>query len=59
MRLMEGVNIYQLSSNVGTSVEMIEQYYGHLRNRDPNVVSEITKNSFSKDQKSKIDFLFE
>ncbi|MEX0504160.1 tyrosine-type recombinase/integrase [Alphaproteobacteria bacterium LSUCC0719] len=59
MRLMEGVNVYQLSSNVGTSVEMIEQYYGHLRNRDPNVVSEITKNSFSKDQKSKIDFLFE
>ena len=59
MRLMEGVNIYQLSSNVGTSVEMIEQYYGHLRNRDPNVVSEITKHSFSKDQKSKIDFLFE
>ena len=58
MRLMEGVNIYQLSSNVGTSVEMIENYYGHLRNRDPNVVSEVTKNSFSKDQKpSKLDFL--
>ena len=28
------VNIYQLSSNVGTS-EMIENYYGHLHNRDP------------------------
>ena len=43
MRLMEGVGIHQLSSNVGTSIEMIENYYGHLRNRDPNVVSEITK----------------
>ena len=32
MRLMEGVSIYQLSSNVGTSIEMIENYYGHLRN---------------------------
>ena len=59
MRLMEGVNVYQLSSNVGTSVEMIESYYGHLRNRDPKVVSEVTKNSFTKDQKSKIDFLSE
>ena len=58
MRLMEGVNIYQLSSNVGTSIDMIELYYGHLRNRDPNVVSEVTKNSFTKDQPSKIDFLF-
>ncbi len=52
MRLMEGVNVYQLSSNVGTSVEMIESYYGHLRNRDPKVVSEVTKTSFTKDQKS-------
>jgi integrase len=58
MRLMEGVNVYQLSSNVGTSVEMIENYYGHLLNRDPNVVSEVTKNTFTKDQKpSTIDFL--
>lgn len=59
MRLMEGVNVYQLSSNVGTSVEMIENYYGHLRNRDPKVVSEVTKNSFTKEQNSKINFLFE
>ena len=58
MRLMEGVNIYQLSSNVGTSVEMIENYYGHLLNRDPKVVSEVTKNTFTKDQQpSSIDFL--
>ena len=59
MRLMEGVSIYQLSSNVGTSIEMIENYYGHLRNLDPNVVSEITKTSFSDKPSSKIDFLYE
>ena len=57
MRLIEGVSIYQLSSNVGTSIEMIENYYGHLRNRDPNVVSEITKTSFTDKPSSKIDFL--
>ena len=59
MRLTEGVSIYQLASNVGTSIEMIENYYGHLRNRDPNVVSEITKTSFTDKPSSKIDFLYE
>ena len=59
MRLMEGVSIYQLSSNVGTSIEMIENYYVHLRNRDPNVVSEITQTSFTDKPSSKIDFLYE
>ena len=59
MRLMEGVSIYQLSTNVGTSIEMIENCYGHLRNRDPNVVSEITKTSFTDKPSSKIDFLYE
>lgn len=57
MRLMEGVNVYQLASNAGTSIEMIENYYGHLRNRDPNVVSEITKNVFANSQSSKLDFM--
>lgn len=57
MRLMEGVNVYQLASNAGTSIEMIENYYGHLRNRDPNVVSEITKNAFANSQGSKLDFM--
>ena len=57
--LMEGVSIYQLSSNVGTSIEMIENYYGDLRNRAPNVVSEITKTSFTDKLSSKIDFLHE
>ena len=56
---MEGVSIDQLSSNVGTSIEMIENYYGHLRNRDPNVVSEITKTSFTNKPSSQIDFLYE
>ena len=56
---MEGVSIDQLSSNVGTSIEMIENYYGYLRNRDPNVVSEITKTSFTNKPSSQIDFLYE
>ena len=43
MRLIDGVSIHRESSNVGTLIKMIENYYGHLRNRDPNVVSEITK----------------
>ena len=51
-----GVSIYQLSSNVGTSIEMIENYYGHLRNREPNVVSEVNKTSFTDKPSSKIDF---
>ena len=58
MRLMEGVSIYQLSSNVGTSIEMIENYYGHLRNRDPNVVSEITKTSFTDNPSSKVVYFY-
>ena len=53
------LSIYQLSSNVGTSIEMIENYYGHLRNRDLNVVSEITQTSFTDKPSSKIDFLYE
>ena len=59
MRLMEAVSICQLSSNVGTSIEMIENYYGHLRIRDPNVASEITKTLFTDKPSSKIDFLYE
>jgi integrase len=46
MRLREGVNIYQLSNNIGSSVEMIESFYGKKRNKDPKNVSEITKTSF-------------
>ena len=28
MRLRKGVNIYQLSNNIGSSVQMIENIYG-------------------------------
>lgn len=48
MRLREGVNIYQLSNNIGSSVEMIENFYGKKRNKDPLNVSELTKTSFKK-----------
>ena len=47
MRLSEGVNIYQLSNNIGSSVEMIESFYGKKRVKDPQNVSEITKTSFN------------
>ncbi|EDP66888.1 Integrase [alpha proteobacterium BAL199] len=43
MRIAEGVNVYQLASNMGTSVDMIEMYYGKKRTSDPRNVSEITK----------------
>lgn len=43
MRLREGVNIYQLSNNIGSSVEMIENFYGKKRNKDPLNVTELTK----------------
>jgi hypothetical protein len=34
MRLMEGVDIYQIAKNCRTSVEMIEKYYAaHIKNR--------------------------
>ena len=38
---------------------MIENYNGHLRNRDPNVVSEVTQTSFTDKPSSQIDFLYE
>ena len=56
---MEGSRTYQLSSNVGTSIEIIENYYGHLRNRDSYVVSEITKTSFTDKLSSKTGCLCE
>lgn len=59
MRLIDGVSIHRESSNVGTLIKMIENYYGHLRNRDPDVVSEITRTSFTDKPSSKIDFLYE
>ncbi len=44
MRLAEGVSVFQLAANMGTSVEMIEKFYGKKRMRDPRMATEITKN---------------
>jgi integrase len=43
MRLQEGVSVFQLASNMGTSVEMIEAYYGKKRNTTAKAASELTK----------------
>lgn len=40
-RLQEGVNHYVLARNMGTSVKMLEQYYGHTSNRA--MADELTK----------------
>jgi len=33
-RLIEGVSVYKLAENMGTSVAMIEKHYGHLKPED-------------------------
>ena len=43
MRISEGVSVFQLAANMGTSVEMIDNFYGKKRMRDPKMASEITK----------------
>ena len=43
MRITEGVGVFQLAANMGTSVEMIEEFYGKKRMRDPKMASEVTK----------------
>lgn len=45
-RLQEGVNQYVLARNMGTSVAMLEDYYGHTSN--VGMVSELTKTSSRK-----------
>jgi integrase len=45
-RLQEGVNHYVLARNMGTSVKMLEQYYGHTSNRA--MADELTKNKSRK-----------
>ena len=40
-RLQEGVNHYFLAQNMGTSVKMLESFYGHTSNRA--MASELTK----------------
>ena len=48
-RLHEGVNHYVLAKNMGTSVKMLEQHYGHTSNRA--MADELTKNRERKKQK--------
>jgi integrase len=43
MRISEGVSVFQLAANMGTSVEMIENFYGKKRMRDPKMATEVTK----------------
>jgi integrase len=43
MRLAEGVSVFQLAANMGTSVEMLEDFYGKKRMRDPRMATEVTK----------------
>jgi integrase len=40
MRLSEGVSVFQLAANMGTSVEMLEDFYGKKRMRDPKSATE-------------------
>jgi integrase len=47
MRLAEGVSVFQLAANMGTSVEMLEDFYGKKRMRDPKMATEVTKNRSS------------
>ncbi len=43
MQISEGVSIYQLAANMGTFVEMIENFYGKKRMRDSRIATEVTK----------------
>jgi len=48
-RLQEGVNHYMLARNMGTSVKMLEQHYGHTSNRA--MADELTKHKEKKREK--------
>ena len=43
MRISEGVSVFQLAANMGTSAEMIKNFYGKKRMRDPKMATELTK----------------
>jgi integrase len=45
-RLQQDVNHYVLARNMGTSVKMLEQYYGHTSNRA--MADELTKSRAKK-----------
>jgi integrase len=51
MRLAEGVGVYPLATNMGTSVKMIEDFYGKKRVRDPKMAAELTKLSEAPDSR--------
>ena len=44
-QIANGVDVYLIASNCGTSVQMIEQFYGKSRVRDPRNVDAITGSS--------------
>ena len=44
MRIAQGLSVFQLAANMGTSVEMLEDFYGKKRMRDPKMATEVTKN---------------
>ena len=48
-RLQEGVNHYVLARNMGTSVKMLEQHYGHTSNRA--MADELTKHKEKRREK--------
>jgi integrase len=39
VRLSEGVSVFQLAANMGTSVEMLDDFCGKKRVRDPKICS--------------------
>jgi integrase len=43
MSIFEGVNAFQLAANMGTSVEMLDNFYSKKRMRDPSMATEVTK----------------
>jgi integrase len=43
MRISEVVSVFQLAASMGTSVDMIEGFFGMKRMRDPKVATEVTK----------------
>ena len=49
-RLHEGVNAYTLARNMGTSVKMLEAFYGHTSNRA--MASELTKTRANRESSS-------
>lgn len=58
MRLSHGAPIYFLAMNCGTSVEMIEKFYGKKRVSDPKIISQITQLSVpQKNEEFDLSFL--